>query len=129
MVYVLIAIAFVAMWIYGEYSNNRPLRLTAILVPTLVAGPLGHQVGLAFGHGRAYFICRTHTCALLDSAATALEKGNTSIVLERLKWLRMQNDGNVKRAGAFFYGDMEFATQVISKSVSDGHNESDKVHP
>src|SRR5262245_34392965 len=106
MIYLLLGIAIIALWIYGEYSNNRPLRLSAILVPTLIVGPIGFEFGLMFGHGRAYVKCRTQTCAFLEETVKALDEGRTSQVIDRLKWLRSQNDNVDQHAGSFFVNEM-----------------------
>lgn len=114
-----IVLTIIAVWIYGEYSNNRPLRLAAILIPTVIVGPLAYQFGLFSGHLRAYGKCRTQTCAFLDSTIMALDKGETSSVLMQLKNLRMGNDDIDQHAGSFFFSEMESARRAISTPLPD----------
>lgn len=110
----IIGLAIITMWILGEVYDSRPLRLGAICLPILWIGPFAYQIGLIFGHGRAYERCRTEACSLVDAVTDALDEGRTEQVIFRLKKLRAANDGVAKHAGTFFFPDMASAAQDIS---------------
>lgn len=105
---------FVA-WLIGEVKNIRALRLPGAFALLLLV-PLAYQWGLIVGHGRAYVATRAVTGDFMAALDTAIQGGNDDGVLAEIQRLRIAaTDESEKRAGQFFFGDMESATDRLGR--------------